>query len=70
MTVTDENNNNTEAFTEQLLQQILVDAGRFIAIVEQTAPPDVLRLGTQFSHIVYAFIDLMKLTFTDASKYP
>ena len=45
MAITDENN-YTEEFTEQLLQQIIVDndADRFIAIVEQTAPQDVLRL--------------------------
>ncbi|MDO7597455.1 MAG: magnesium transporter [Pseudomonadota bacterium] len=45
MTITDQNN-SIEEFTEQLLQQIIAnaDADRFIAIVEETAPQDVLRL--------------------------
>ncbi len=44
MTITDDNTN--EVLTEQLLQQIFIDAdaARFSAIVEQIAPQDVLRI--------------------------
>lgn len=44
MTITDDNTN--EVLTEQLLQQIFIDAdaARFIAIVEQTVSQDVLRI--------------------------